>query len=722
MNAHRFFALAILAAAPQTLRSQTPVSGIVITTGGRPISGANVFDIGTLEGVITGEDGRFRLMLGDSATIVARKLGFVPAQKTISRSHPDSIVIRLERAAPVLTPITVSASTYTANEERTATLTPLEVVTIPGTAADINRALQTLPGLQQVDEGTGLYVRGGDSNETKVFLNEAELLNPIEIQSPNGTFMGSVDPFLVDGIVFSSGGFGARYGDALSAVVNLQTQRRPARRGMTASLGLAGVSVSLAEPVTKQVALRFATNVFDLRPLIALNGSSHEYQPAPRGRDLSGSIILNSRNAGALTIFGISKTNRLGVAVTDPSYSGLFGVDVKADLAVATWRAERGRLKTTIAGSAGRSENQEKYGAFQLDTRLGHTQLFGEADWIASQRITLRAGAEHHEVHALFEGSIPHSEVDLAPGSRTKVLGSDGTDVRSGLFAEGDFRIGQRLRLVTGARTDESDMTRERTLDPRVSLAFRTIGSAHITAAWGIYHEIADPLLSDDVLGNERLRSMRAMHSILGFQAGDNAEMVRLELYHKRYDDLTRQTRDYEVATNGEGTAYGLDAFVKATAPLGVRTRMTYSYVDSRRTDPNTGLIADAPFDVPHSITLVAQKYIKNWEAGAAYRYATGRPFTPVSGATFNTDEKRWIPSYAPPFSERLPTLTRFDLSLSNIRQLAPGWQIVMYGSVTNVLGRHNIYRYTYSFDYTQRIPVASLFDRALYVGASILH
>ena len=106
------------------------------------------------------------------------------------------------------------ASSYTASEERTATLTPLEVVSIPGTAADVNRALQTLPGIQQVDEGTGLFVRGGDAYETKVFPNDAALLNPMDIQSPNGTFMGTVDPFLLDGIVFSSGGFGARSGNA----------------------------------------------------------------------------------------------------------------------------------------------------------------------------------------------------------------------------------------------------------------------------------------------------------------------------------------------------------------------------------------------------------------------------------------------------------------------------------------------------------------------------
>ena len=65
----------------------------------------------------------------------------------------------------------VQAGQYTASEERGATLTPLEVVTTPGTAADVNRAIQSLPGVQAGDEGTALFVRGGDFTGSRVFLN-----------------------------------------------------------------------------------------------------------------------------------------------------------------------------------------------------------------------------------------------------------------------------------------------------------------------------------------------------------------------------------------------------------------------------------------------------------------------------------------------------------------------------------------------------------------------
>jgi hypothetical protein len=713
----------VVAFIPAAARAQHALRGVVFARDGKVIRNANVFVLETLEGVVTGADGRFQINIADSvATLVARGIGYVPANRRVTAPLPDSVVITLERAAPTLSPITVTASSYTASEERTATLTPLEVVTIPGTAADVNRALQTLPGVQQVDEGTGLFVRGGDAYETKVFLNEAALLNPVEVQSPNGTFMGTVDPFLLSGITFSSGGFGARFGNALSAAVSLNTLRHPPKQAVSASIGLAGLSLSVAQPYSKAIGVRAAANVFDLRPLIALNGSSREYDPAPRGHDLSASFIAVSPKAGELTLFAIQQATKLGVAVTDPSYSGRFGFDELSNMIVAEWKKEGDRIKSTVTAAAGASRKNEVYGTFELRTHLSQQQLFTQHEWITSPALTIRAGGEIDDVGAAFTGTIPNTAIDVAPGSRTRVVGSDEDGLRTAAFTEADARIGGKLRAITGVRTDRSSLTDAWTVDPRVSIAYRAAGSLHITGAWGIYHQVPDPLLFDPTLGNGHLRSMRAMHSIVGFQSGDQAQMVRLELYHKDYSNLSRQTRDFGTATGLDGSSYGADLFLKGMTVLGLRGRLTYSYAHSVRTDADTRARAASPFDVPHTITAVLQRNIAGWEMGGAYRYATGRPFTPVTSASYSAIEQRWIPSYGNPSSDRLPDLRRLDFSVSRFMGLAPGWNIVTYASVNNILGRHNVYNYTYSADYKKRIPVASLFDRSLYFGATFLH
>jgi hypothetical protein len=156
--------------------------------------------------------------------VAVRRTGYREVRQLIADSSRARISLILERTeAQPISAVMVEAGRFVAADEPGATLSPIEIVTIPGTAGDINRAIQTLPGTQQVDEGTGLFVRGGDFTETRVFLNEALLLNPAQLQSPAGTFVGTFDPFLMDAVYFTSGGFGARYGDALSAIVALRT-------------------------------------------------------------------------------------------------------------------------------------------------------------------------------------------------------------------------------------------------------------------------------------------------------------------------------------------------------------------------------------------------------------------------------------------------------------------------------------------------------------------
>src|SRR5688500_3383775 len=279
------------------------VSGEVRATDGTAIEGANVFLLETLEGALTGADGRFvvRTTRSGSATLVVRRLGFKPVRMPVTL--PAALLtITMTPEASTLAPVRIQAGRWTAGDERGATLTTLEVVTTPGAAANVNRAIQTLPGTQNVDEGTALSVRGGDYTETKVLLDGAVLLNTTQLRTPSGTFIGTVDPFLLDGIFFSSGGFGARYGNALSGIASLRTLGRPSGTSATASAGLAAISGAIAVALPKASGIRAAGNRLDLEPFFRLNGSSHRYDPAPIGHDVSGSVAWNYRPSGEVKV------------------------------------------------------------------------------------------------------------------------------------------------------------------------------------------------------------------------------------------------------------------------------------------------------------------------------------------------------------------------------------------------------------------------------------
>lgn len=107
-------------------------------------------------------------------------------------------------------------------------------------------------------------------------------------------------------------------------------------------------------------------------------------------------------------------------------------------------------------------------------------------------------------------------------------------------------------------------------------------------------------------------------------------------------------------------------------------------------------MIADAPFDIPNTLTLTVERSLPHgWQLRGAYRYASGKPFTPVSGATLDTTldtaQRRWLPTYGAPMSEHLPRFSRLDLSVSDYRPILQNWKVVLHADINNVLGRNNV-------------------------------
>ncbi|HUQ98594.1 MAG TPA: carboxypeptidase regulatory-like domain-containing protein, partial [Gemmatimonadaceae bacterium] len=719
-STQRFFALFALLTVSTSAEAQSPdsisiVRGTVRASQGAPLLGADVFLLETLDGATTDSLGRFAIRTAhrDSATIVARRIGFAPARLQVIVADPKPILIALERQASALTPITVTAGAYTAGSERGASLNAIQVASTPGATADIARAIQTLPGVQNVDEGTGLFVRGGDVSETRVILNDVVMIAPYNYETPTGNYTVTVNPFLLDGIFFSSGGFGARYGNILSGVADLRTQGRPAQTSVVATAGLAAVSAGLNFALPKMTGLRATGTLSDTRPLFEVNGSTRSYSPAPHGTDVSASTAWKYRPTAEVKTFGIVRHSALGIEPSDPSASGGYAADVRNSMYQAGWKDLFGPLATTVSTSSAQTRRVEDFGGFTLGDTERSTQLFGQAAWTSSERMIIRLGGDAEWRSASFAGRVPSAGV-------TK-FDSKSSGARNGAFVESDLRALTALRIVTGLRSDRSAYTGVRTFDPRVSAALKVGEAAIITSAWGIYHQVPDPLYFDEALGLPGLRPMSARQLVLGAQLGEEQQIARIEVYQKRYEDLAQLTQDKFVVGGGTGRSRGADLFLKGAIQGVISGRLSYSYVDAQRTDPASGLMSRAPFDVTHSVTLVAEKnFGAGWSTSGAFRYATGKPYTAVNGATFNTAQNRWIPSYGAPFAKRMSPLERIDLSVSRFTPLGAQSYLVVFASVNNLFNRVNIYEYRYNEDYTQRIPVRSLFNRSFYVGGSI--
>ena len=106
--------------------------------------------------------------------------------------------------------------------------------------ADITNAIKTLPGTQQVGESEGLFVRGGTAAETKIFI-DGTLVNKFFYSSePDLATRGRFNPFLFKGTIFSSGGYSALYGQALSSVLLLESIDLPEKTSADVGISYLG--------------------------------------------------------------------------------------------------------------------------------------------------------------------------------------------------------------------------------------------------------------------------------------------------------------------------------------------------------------------------------------------------------------------------------------------------------------------------------------------------
>jgi len=720
--------LGVLATGASAARAQTDptrhlVLGSVATRDGSPVAGANVFLLETLDGGLTDAAGGFgfRTTFRGAATLVVRRIGYREHRQSVQLPASEPLRVVTEAQAVRLPPITVAAGKVLATDEPDVSLTTLTVATTPGAAADVYRAIQTFPGLQTVDEGAGLFVRGGDVSETRVLLDDALVISPYKHESPTGGFFGSFSPFLLDGIFFSTGGFGARYGDALSGVGALRTQGRPAKSAGGATVSLAALSGTAGLALPDNLGVRATATRSHTGLMFDLNGTTRDFTHVPEGRDLSGGVQWKYRPSGEVRVFGMDQWSQLGVVLDEPSFSGSFNANERNDIYVARWQDVLGPVAPVLSLSTAGTARRQEFGSYQME--IGDRFFFGHgrAAIALAPAWALTVGGEVERRRSTFEGTVPDEDYAVGPDARSTVVASTVTGTRHALFVETGWHAVNPVLITAGLRTDRSSLARTRTWDPRVAAAFRLFEGATLTAAWGIYHQVPAPFFYEPTTGDPALPPMRATHWIAGGQLERVGVLVRLEAYAKTYQDLAQRRRDRDPVGGGTGASQGVDAFVRVNALPGFDLRASYSYIHARRTDPDAGVEARSPFDITHVVSVILERTFANrWRVSGSYRYATGRPFTPVLGAAFDSTQRVFVPAYGDPWSERLPAFRRFDLSGSYLHRLWPGNLTVLFVGLTNAFDTENVFGYRYSEDYATRTPERSQFKRAVYFGASL--
>ena len=694
----------IIAICQISLVAQTTVSGKVIDKKGEPIIGANVFLDGTYDGTSTNEKGEFSFLTSEKG-IQTLKISFISYEtftKTADVKTFSKLIIKLREDVNTLDAVTLNAGSFEAGDNAKVTaLKPLDVVTTAGAMGDFVGALQTLPGTSNVSEDGRLFVRGGEAGETQIFVDGIRVFTPYSPTPNNIPTRGRLSPFLFKGISFSTGGYSAEYGQALSSVLLLNSVDEPIEEKTDLSFMTLGLGLGNTQ-IWGDKSLSVNASYINLAPYNAAFPDNNVWQKSPEV--FGGEMVYRQKmkNDGLLKIYGAFSYSNLDVTQEDINLPNGFRFGLKnRNLYFNT--SYKGFLKndwtflTGLSFTNDHSDIKLQTDEVTNDENSAHFKIRLKRN--INNRVKLNIGAEY------FLTNVNENYKDV--NSNNYKNGFDNNIF--GMFTEADIFFSKNVAAKIGVRAEYSELLKESTISPRVSLAYKAGANGQFSLAYGQFYQ--NPK-NDYLKFNSNFKAENTSHVIANYQYVKNKQILRIEAYYKDYKDLVKYDTNTSLPTSifsndGFGYSKGIDVFWRDNKTFkNTDYWVSYSLLDTKRNYKNYTASATPGFVAKHNMSVVVKHFITDWKSqiGMSYNYASGRNFTNPNLNGFLNDQTK-----------------SYNALNANWAYLI-SQQKILYLSVSNVLGIKNINGYQYAnqpnnagnFDRRAITPSA---DRFFFVG-----
>jgi CarboxypepD_reg-like domain/TonB dependent receptor-like, beta-barrel/TonB-dependent Receptor Plug Domain len=598
----------------------TKISGTVKGDKDSLLSGANLVIEGTIDGASTDENGYYEFETEKSGpqnllvTMLDYKNKTLPIN--IEPGKDIEMNVKMSKEEIRTEEIIVTASSFTSGNNTAVTLTPLEIVRIPGADADIYRAITTFPGSNQVNEGSRIAVRGGDPNEVLTILDQASLYNPFLFDETfNVSSYSTINPWGLRGINFTSGGFSAKYGNVLSALLDLKSYDMPQGTGMFAWVGLANASLDgVYLSKNKKFGATFSLGKLFLDPYFAINGKNSEYSPIPQSNQFGGTLSYKLGISGNIKMYANYSDDKVGIFNPSASYDGFYNGSSKNIFSNIKMMIAPSTSTVLNAGiSFSLNDRNSQYGNLNTDNKEIYSK--GRVDFTKqiNNKIDINTGAEFEYNAYDINGTVPYYSYNLRPDAAVIVTDTNENDGRIGAYIESQIRIGKKLFFIPGVRTDYQNLSKEISFDPRISFGYQLTQYGAIRGAVGIYHQY--PYIDNYFRAeNNYLKPEEAVHYILGYEFNEDGKyIVRVEGYLKDYSNLVLWNRaNFYYGSEGEGTAKGVDVFLKTKIQNKFTGWISYSYCNSQRKQYTATALVPANYDITNSLSVVGSYSLTN--------------------------------------------------------------------------------------------------------------
>ncbi|MGB2870006.1 MAG: TonB-dependent receptor [Bacteroidota bacterium] len=686
-----------------------------------PLIGANVVVIGTTNGAATDLNGEFvikKVPIG-AHSVRASILGHLPMVKTdvvVSSVNQVELLFALDQTEFEVGETEITAEYFPKLTETllsTQIQTNEEIRRLPGGFEDVVRAISILPGVAQVQPGRNdLIVRGGAPSENLYVVDNIEVpnINHFGTQGSSGGPLSYINLDFVESTSFSTGGFGARYGDRLSSVLRIGLRDgRKGNLGGKATIGATQFGLNL-EGGSEEAGYIFSARRSYLDFIFKAAGFGF----VPEYWDFMGKGTMNFGGLDKLTILGIGALDNVKLLNDSPdkrfSNSRILSSDQNQFVGGLSWRHvfSSGYSDVTL------SRTYTDYRYVQRDSML--VDIFRNKSY--EDEYGLRAdlvvmGSKSTELSVGVQSKFVwmNTEAYLRPfwtnyGQQISVDAVfDTMAEKSAAYAQIMQGWGP-VRISLGGRLDYFNLLETRyDFSPRLSLSYELLPTTKVSASVGRYAQAPSYVWLVANPENRKLKFIQVLQYVLGFEHLVSIDTkFSIEVYRKQYSNYPASvTRPYLVLANtgagyggsddgfssfgleklvsaGSGETHGVELFMqKRLSEIPCYGTVSISYNDSRFKALD-GVARPSAWD-QRWIVNVGGGYIfeEHWEFSAKFRYATGRPYTPYNpdgtqnAALFNT--------------ERIRANHSLDIRVDR-RWTFDGWALITYLDIQNIYNR----------------------------------
>jgi len=661
--------LLVIITAEMELSAQVTIKGIVKDNKDKPVPGASITIKDSYDGATADSSGSYSFKTTEKGKqlIVVTNIGFKTVEQPISiEGATITLDITLKQEVTELTAVVLSAGSFEASDRKraAAVLDPIDIVTTASANGDITGALKTLPGTQQIGESEGLFVRGGTAAETKTFIDGTLVNNFFFSSVPNIAQFSRFSPFIFKGTVFSTGGYSALYGQALSSALILESidlpEQSSANIGITVLSGSAGFQ-QLSKKKNSSWGINYSYT--DLSLAFAVIKQRQDFSKVPVYHNLDANFRVKTSKTGMLKYYGYYSSNKLGfttASIDSVGYLDRFAISNANHYHNLSWKENLPKRWKIMMG-ASYTNNHDKINSSLQDNNKSDVLFAG----LEFKNFALDNRGNYFNAKTVLEKKLKGLSAFRFGAeynySQDKVRYKDynGNEFPSALkeqikslFAEGDIYATNDIAVKAGLRMEHSSLLDQTNIAPRASVAYKLGKGSQASIAYGVFYQNPERRY---LPSPNALDFMKATHYILQYQKVLNQQSLRLEAFYKKYKGLVKTGvvgfTEAAVSNAGFGDAKGVELFWRDKKTFkNFDYWISYSFLDTKRDFLNFPFAITPNFAAKHTASLVAKKFVQPWKLNlnAAYNFASGRPYYNIrlDGSQYKFTDRGTIPSY----------------------------------------------------------------------------